>query len=367
MLGTANRESGYRRKSTYTRFKAQTGKGKIIEPVATPVATSPPSFLSLPNIPKSVPRLYEFDTASTCVANIALHLLDLGVVTESEAIMPLQDIVKQSLNRWCRSKTKDLECFSPILMVSDTFAGIGGYAVDADTVLEQESITPETSIVALGITFDNTKCFTLKDKCDTLHTVEPDFIEFVIQKLYHSLCVMFAVTPELAHDTADMFYWDCYDDSDEEPYVTKEEFYKIIPEWVANPTYKEGWVKEFDRCLEHDNENIRKIAQHILTWQDIEHTRKSDVLPYYPDQVSDDGCTTIQNGTWISWDENELFDRIIDDWGEYHYQTSTTDLNNFFVVPATKQGIEKGLTLLEYYFVRLEWADKLLRLVGKIR
>ncbi len=337
-------------------------KVKVKSPSPAVAATCTP-YLSLPVLSKSVPREYVIDSPSRAVGNIALQLLDLGLVTEDDAALSPLEIIKQALSRWCRNRTSSLRHFHPSIVVSDTFEGGGVWGTDEEGLLANENIAPNAELVVLGIYYRESHSFTLSEKCSPLHAIEPKFMQYAVNALYRTLdTLMFAVTPELPYQTAEHFYWDWQDETGEEMEITREAFHSVIPEWVANPGLFHA--NEFDHCIGHENEAVRQIAQHLATRNRLDTEQERWTVPYSLEGLCEDGVTIMQNGTWIAWDGDELFNRIMDDWGEYNYQGNTTDLNRFFLVAADRQGVGNALRMLEYYFDQLLWADRLLEMLG---
>lgn len=361
MLGATIGRSEY----GFTRTRKGTGAGRKVgvKPAAPSVATTRTAPLTLPTLSSRIPKSHVIDSSSMAVANIALHLLDLGLVTEEDAELSSLEIVQQSLSRWCRNRTKEVRHFQPTIRVSDTLAGCGVWDADYERIFELEGISPNVAQFTIGVYYRESHCFTLSDRCLPLHQIEPGFMEYAVNMLYRVLDgLMFAVTPELAFQTAEHFYWDWQDETGEEMEITRESFHADIPKWVADPSiHKPEGVNRF---LKHNNSNIQRIARHLASWEKLAQSVDRTFLPYSPEDCSEEGVTIMQNGTWVAWDGGELFNRIIDDWGEYHYQCGTTDLNRFFVVQASKAGIEKALTMLGHYFDRLLWADRLLGMLG---
>jgi hypothetical protein len=363
MLGTATGRTDSRRRSNRGRSPQNNRKQEKNRPVAASVAIAPPSFLSIPTIPNSIPRTYEINSGYPYLSRVALQLLNNGVITEAEAEdnLSLTDIVSKSFNRWCLDKTKELTCFMPKILVSDTIDGIGVYDCDKVELYKDIDIDINCEILALSITYHENNAYTLKDKCDIIHKKAPELAELAIDRLYTALYIMFAVTPELAYYAGEMFYW-CDDDAEEEPFLTEEDFFSKIPKWVAGPDSK---IIDLNQYLNHKDNQVKELAQYLATWEDPDSP--NPMMPQFPDQNCLDGCTTIQPGAWISWDKDSMFDRIMDDWGDYHYQGNTTDLSAYYIAPVTREGISSLLEKLEYYFDRLLWADRLLKLIGTER
>lgn len=361
MLGTTIRRSEYG--ITRTRKGTGTGRKVGVKPAAPSVATTCTAPLTLPTLSSRIPKTYVIDSSSMAVANIALHLFDLGVVTEEEAALSTLEIIQYSLSRWCRNRTEKIRHFHPTIRVSDILTGCGVWDADYERILEQEGIVHNAPLFTIGVYYRDSHCFTLSERCMPLHQIEPTFMEYAVNLLYRVLNgLMFAVNPELAYQTAEHFYWDWCDEGEENE-VTREVFHAEIPKWVADPSI-EMPEEGLSRFLKHDDANIQRIAHHLASWEKLAQAVDQTFLPYSPEDCSEEGVTIMQNGTWVAWDGGELFNRIMDDWGEYNCQCGTTDLNRFFVTQASKEGIEKALAMLGHYFDRLLWADRLLGMLG---
>ena len=302
-------------------------------------------------------------------AEVALNLLDAGLLTHAGLDLTPSMMVKQSMGDWFAGITLDLNWFEANLFMTNDHEYLH-HGLDPDSMKKQFDVAEDQEkVLHFGISFGTWYWFTLKEKVEALEAKVEGLGETAIwwlDKHVQRLCT--AITPNFCLYGAQYAYW--YGEDNESVFIeenggeaddiyTRAEFDASFPKLA----YEAGEKLDRDALtalLSHSDREVAALAAMLL-----EPEIEDGVGGAYLQEFADDHLPIIEPAICLAWSEGDDSVRIADDYmnmeGEHG---NVTDYHAVWTVENSSDGLLKAKRCIERYVSELKKIEDVLSLVA---
>ncbi|WP_224962719.1 PRTRC system protein F [Geomonas subterranea] len=327
-----------------------------------------PALATLPILPAGLPLEYVVPVGLAQSAEIALTLLDAGLLTHTEPSLSPSMMVEQSMAEWFARITQDLNLLQINLAMTTDAEGLND-CIDNEEAKAHFKVKGDA--LHLGVSFGGWYWFTLKEKFEVLEAKVEGLGETAIHWLdthIHRLCT--AVTPNFTLCAAQYAYWggeddevgfaDVYGENVEDMDVySRAEFDAAFPKhaYQAGQKLDKGALQGL---LSHPDREVASLAAMLL-----EPEIEDGVGGAYLQQFSDEHLPIMEPAVCIAWEEKDHTVQIVDDYWNMEMECGYgTDYHAMWTVENSAEGILKGIASVERYVDELKKVENVLSIIA---
>lgn len=354
-------------KSRPTRAKRTAPRRQSASPVQIG-GSAAPALAALPILPASLPTEYVIPVGLQRSAEIALGMLDAGLLTHTDPSLSPSMMVEQSMAEWFARITSDLNWLEVNLAMSADHENLH-YGLDDDSIKSYFGIEGDEAL-HFGVTFGGWHWFTLKEKVEALEAKVEGLGETAIHWLdKHIFPLCTAVTPNFTFYAAQHAYW--YGEDDESTILEENEgdedtdIYRRADFDASFPKLSYEAGEKLDKAalqglLSHPDREVASLAAMLL-----EPEVEDEVRGTYLQQFADDHLPVMEPAICLAWAEKDDSVQIVDDYFNYEMECGNgTDVHTMWAVENSAEGIAKAVILVEKFVTELKKIEAVLSLVA---
>lgn len=337
------------------------------------------SVLTIPRICEKVPSSFSSGVKTKNLANLALNLLNNGLITEEDVRNDLRELIIIGFQRWTMLHAGHLNLFNFSIEITPDISNFNDFLYDDDFEMMEQELTPISGKHPMFFIIEprNAALLTIGKK---LQEIE-DKVTGLGKTAYYWLATSGALnlevfTPWLGSQLHAVHTW-WYGNDNQEDFISEaqfiydgdepEDFMEISPD-AFKGSFPE-WVTAIENALtENELISISKIDEASLESQVARILL--EIIYNKEASIPTARCTSLEpmhSGMYLYWEADDMANRLIDDWYEGINQTGGEGYVESLClspIPMKPENFKTWLTEMEQGLKQLKNIEQLVTLIG---